>query len=242
MSEEKQPIIIRKKKKVAGHGGHHGGAWKVAYADFVTAMMAFFLVMWLMGADEETKASIENYFQGKSVSRDKGGSGPDAGEGIQGRFEEKSLDQAAHAAPVHLEEYAVLKELSDYYEGAAFTREVEGDVVKYILSKRLFFDPGSVNLSNTPESRTLILRLINVFKQHDGVIQIDGFADNVQDWSLGYGRAITVRRLLVDSGINEEKLVPMAAYELDKTGRVKDVNELDRGTVRFTLKRNRNHE
>src|SRR4051794_30749450 len=54
--------IIIKKKKGGGHGGHHGGAWKVAYADFVTAMMAFFLVMWLMSSDEETKASISQYF------------------------------------------------------------------------------------------------------------------------------------------------------------------------------------
>ena len=53
------PIIIKKK---VSHGGHHGGAWKVAYADFVTAMMCFFLVMWLMGADEETKATIAHYF------------------------------------------------------------------------------------------------------------------------------------------------------------------------------------
>ncbi|MEC7577380.1 MAG: flagellar motor protein MotB, partial [Pseudomonadota bacterium] len=45
-SEEKQPIIIKKVKKYAG--GHHGGAWKVAYADFVTAMMAFFLLLWLL--------------------------------------------------------------------------------------------------------------------------------------------------------------------------------------------------
>src|SRR3954469_6175507 len=58
----KAPIIIRKKIFNAGHG-HHGGAWKVAYADFVTAMMAFFLVMWLMGADEATKASIAGYFK-----------------------------------------------------------------------------------------------------------------------------------------------------------------------------------
>src|SRR3954449_10693997 len=55
------PIIVLKKKH-RGHHGHHGGAWKVAYADFVTAMMAFFLVMWLMGSDEETKASIQHYF------------------------------------------------------------------------------------------------------------------------------------------------------------------------------------
>lgn len=54
------PIIIKKKK---GHGhGHHGGAWKVAYADFVTAMMAFFMVMWIMGMSDEARAQIQGYF------------------------------------------------------------------------------------------------------------------------------------------------------------------------------------
>lgn len=58
-----QPIIIKKIKKSAGHG-HHGGAWKIAYADFVTAMMAFFLLMWLLGTtDEKTKKGISDYFQ-----------------------------------------------------------------------------------------------------------------------------------------------------------------------------------
>jgi chemotaxis protein MotB len=46
----------------AGHGGHHGGSWKVAYADFVTAMMAFFMVMWILGMDDQTKSAIEGYF------------------------------------------------------------------------------------------------------------------------------------------------------------------------------------
>jgi len=59
---EIRPIIIRKKKVVAG-GGHHGGAWKVAYADFVTAMMAFFLLMWLLGAtDEKQRRGLADYF------------------------------------------------------------------------------------------------------------------------------------------------------------------------------------
>ncbi|MEO7085022.1 MAG: flagellar motor protein MotB [Gemmatimonadaceae bacterium] len=57
---DKRPIII--KKVVKGHGGHHGGAWKVAYADFVTAMMAFFMVMWILGMDESVKNSIQGYF------------------------------------------------------------------------------------------------------------------------------------------------------------------------------------
>ncbi len=58
---KEQPIIIKKVKK-GGHGGHHGGAWKVAYADFVTAMMAFFIVMWILASSEEVKKAVEAYF------------------------------------------------------------------------------------------------------------------------------------------------------------------------------------
>lgn len=56
-----QPIIIKKVKKGGGHG-HHGGAWKVAYADFVTAMMAFFIVMWILASSEEVKMQVAEYF------------------------------------------------------------------------------------------------------------------------------------------------------------------------------------
>jgi chemotaxis protein MotB len=55
-----QPIIVIKKK--GGHGGHHGGAWKVAYADFVTAMMSLFIVLWLMGSSEKVKKAVAGYF------------------------------------------------------------------------------------------------------------------------------------------------------------------------------------
>ena len=54
--------IVIVKKKIMGGGGHHGGSWKVAYADFVTAMMAFFMVMWILGMDDKTKKAIEGYF------------------------------------------------------------------------------------------------------------------------------------------------------------------------------------
>src|SRR5215216_7087205 len=69
-----QPIVIKKVKKVIG-GGHHGGAWKVAYADFVTAMMAFFLLMWLINTTSpEQKRGIADYFAPASVSRSTQGS------------------------------------------------------------------------------------------------------------------------------------------------------------------------
>ena len=70
-----QPIIIKKVKKVVG-GGHHGGAWKVAYADFVTAMMAFFLLMWLLNTTSpEQKQGIADYFAPASISSTTSGSG-----------------------------------------------------------------------------------------------------------------------------------------------------------------------
>lgn len=65
MAKEK-PIIVIKKITVVG-GGHHGGSWKVALADFMTAMMAFFLVMWLLGQSDETKKAIADYFSTPSV-------------------------------------------------------------------------------------------------------------------------------------------------------------------------------
>ncbi|MCZ4280162.1 flagellar motor protein MotB [Kiloniella laminariae] len=76
MAEEGQGEIIIKKVKKGGHGGHHGGAWKVAYADFVTAMMAFFLLLWLLNATtEEQKLGIADYFAPSSnISKSTSGS------------------------------------------------------------------------------------------------------------------------------------------------------------------------
>src|SRR5882757_8536507 len=70
-----RPIIIKRIKK-GGGGGHHGGAWKVAYADFVTAMMAFFLLMWLINTTSpEQKRGIADYFAPASVSQTTSGAG-----------------------------------------------------------------------------------------------------------------------------------------------------------------------
>jgi chemotaxis protein MotB len=72
MDERSQPIIIIKKKK-KGHAEHHGGAWKVAYADFVTALMAFFLVMWLVSmTSPEKKAAIAAYMKDFSIFQQSG--------------------------------------------------------------------------------------------------------------------------------------------------------------------------
>src|SRR6202021_747394 len=71
--QDTPPIIIIKKK--SGHGGHHGGAWKVAYADFVTAMMALFIVLWLLSStSKQTQIAISGYFKDPSGTSNKPGS------------------------------------------------------------------------------------------------------------------------------------------------------------------------
>jgi chemotaxis protein MotB len=105
MSMSDRPILIKKVKKVAGHG-HHGGAWKVAYADFVTAMMAFFLLMWLINAtDPEQKKGIAEYFAPASVSESTSGSGGILGgtslgeDGAEGSGAMSVINQLAPEAP-----------------------------------------------------------------------------------------------------------------------------------------------
>ena len=105
MSMSDRPILIKKIKKVVG-GGHHGGAWKVAYADFVTAMMAFFLLMWLINTtDPEQKRGIAEYFAPASVSQTTSGSGGILGgtslgeDGAKGSGSTSVITQLAPEAP-----------------------------------------------------------------------------------------------------------------------------------------------
>lgn len=76
MADHNQPVIIIRRKKKGGHAGHHGGAWKVAYADFVTAMMSFFLLLWLLNVTtSDQRKGIADYFSPVAISKSEGGSG-----------------------------------------------------------------------------------------------------------------------------------------------------------------------
>jgi len=116
-------VIIKKVKKPARHA-HHGGVWKIAYADFVTAMMAFFLLMWLLGStDESTKKGISEYFQDpygvNIVSAGEGvadrasliqGGGSDLSSNDAGQVDKGSIPPTEEKAPENIEELAAAKE------------------------------------------------------------------------------------------------------------------------------------
>ncbi|MDE1900611.1 MAG: OmpA family protein [Alphaproteobacteria bacterium] len=76
MADQQAPVIIIRRKKKGGHAAHHGGAWKVAYADFVTAMMSFFLLLWLLNVTTDIqRKGIADYFAPASVSKSESGAG-----------------------------------------------------------------------------------------------------------------------------------------------------------------------
>ena len=126
-----QPLIIKRKKVVKG-GGHHGGAWKVAYADFVTAMMAFFLLMWLLNATtEEQRKGLADYFNPTiPISRISGG-GPDGLNGSSifteetlarmgtGASQERSVESPATAKKSDTNQAEIEKNLKSLKESLA---------------------------------------------------------------------------------------------------------------------------
>src|SRR5271157_3066683 len=106
-----QPIIIIKKK--GGHGGHHGGAWKVAYADFVTAMMSLFIVLWLMNSSEKIKKAVAGYFNDpKGTSTLMGTTMSGTGPNIVLKGDVESLKQLKAKLEAEIQSKAELKNLS----------------------------------------------------------------------------------------------------------------------------------
>lgn len=125
--DKKQPIIIKKIKK-GGHGGHHGGSWKIAYADFVTAMMAFFLLMWLINVtSEEQRRGIANFFDpfhaGSKVSGNQGVMGGLSIKEKEGQLEDSTSRITVKPAP--------LREKGKGGEVAGESKDREDDASKF---------------------------------------------------------------------------------------------------------------
>ncbi len=119
------PVII-KRKKVVGGGGHHGGAWKVAYADFVTAMMAFFLLMWLLNATtEKQRKGLSDYFN-PTIPVNRVSGGGDGAFGGESMFSENTKVKAGSGGTADGEGGSSgASEEADADAGTAELREVE---------------------------------------------------------------------------------------------------------------------
>ncbi len=234
MSEPLQPIIVIKKK--VGHGGHHGGAWKVAYADFVTAMMSLFIVLWLMSSSDNVKKSVSGYFNDpKGTSKEVGSSQSGTGD----------------AVPLKKEDLSKLKEvlLQSAQKLADFERlkkQIEITVTQEGLRIELMEDPHGTffelgSSQPTPALRELLTALSQELGKMPNKISVEGHTDatpyssskTYSNWELSADRANIARRLMQESGVGESQVAQVRGFADQKLR--KPLQPQDPSNRRITL-------
>jgi chemotaxis protein MotB len=227
------PVIIIKKKRGHGHG-HHGGAWKVAYADFVTAMMAFFLVMWIVGQSKAVKAGVAGYFRNPGVLENERSNGilPGGDEGVSANAPPK-LDADKAGAEGNADERKMLQKKADALrallartpEFKDLQKQIEIQLTKEGLrieliesSEALFFDTGSASL------KADTVRLLGVIAKELGALKnsviIEGHSDSRRystsgiytNWELSADRANAARRAMEDNGLHPHQVSEVRGY------------------------------
>ncbi len=219
------PIIIVKKK--GGHGGHHGGAWKVAYADFVTAMMALFIVLWLMNSSEQVKKAISAYFN------DPAGSGKELGSSSAGTGESLSIAKDEMSQLKDKLEDAMKKspEFEKIRQYVEMSVTGEGLRIELLESEKgIFFESGSPHPSAVGEE--LIRQLAEELGKMPNELLVEGHTDarpyggrgEYSNWELSTDRANAARRLMESSGVGKHQIIQVRGFA-DQQLRIKDKPE-----------------
>ena len=214
MADQKttQPIII--KKKIV-HGGHHGGAWKVAYADFVTAMMALFIVLWLMNTTQTVQDAVSGYFRDPSGTSKKIGSDVAGPKGVAAAAKEdmadlkKQLERAISEVP----------NFDKFKNHIDMTVTSEGLRIELTESaKGTFFDKGSAKF--TGDSVELISTLAEQIGKLPNKLAIEGHTDSVPygpgalytNWELSSDRGNAARRLMQANKVRPDQVTQVRGF------------------------------
>jgi chemotaxis protein MotB len=211
--ETPRPIIIVKKK--VAHGGHHGGAWKVAYADFVTAMMALFIVLWLLNTSKPVREAIAGYFKdpngvGKEVGTTK------TGQGEQLTVTKDNISDLKEKLEKAIEQMTNFDKLKNQI---TLTVTPEGLRIELLeTASGTFFDLGSP----TPNAngRELLIRLAQELGKVPNKITIEGHTDakpysgkgDYSNWELSADRANAARRIMQENGLRSDQVSQVRGY------------------------------
>jgi chemotaxis protein MotB len=235
---EQTVVVIKKSKR--GHGGHHGGAWKVAFADFVSAMMVLFIVLWILGQSKEAKQSVSGYFRDPGVfqTSPSGGVSPEgggitvvmeSGEGVTPRADlTELLRRQQRQAQEHTLQglgdtlravIAARPEFSRLKEQVEISVTDEGLRIELLEQEgSSFFEVGEAQLKSSAIS---VLRAIasEVHALANPII-IEGHTDSRpyasnsvhSNWELSTERANSARRVIEQAGIRPEQIVQIRGY------------------------------
>jgi chemotaxis protein MotB len=230
----KRPIIIIRKR--AAHAGHHGGAWKVAYADFVTAMMALFIVLWLLNSNDKVKKAVAGYFNDpRSAYKESGAEQVGDAENLP--IDKQNVEKLKERIQKAIQNQTDLEKLAKQIE---ITITPEGLRIELIEDKNgTFFESGSAQLSATGQK--LLGMIAGQLKALPNHLLLEGHTDaqpyspsaTYTNWELSADRANAARRLLQEDGLASGRISQVRGYA-DQMLRVKD-NPLDPTNRRISL-------
>jgi chemotaxis protein MotB len=210
-----RPIYVIKRKK-AGHGGHHGGAWKVAYADFVTAMMALFIVLWLMSADEKVKEAISAFFNNPTGPGTQTGTAA-AGAGNSIQLTKDDMAKLKEKMEQALREMPNFRAMKDHVE---MTITSDGLRIELLETEAgMFFESGRP--MPTGSGAELLARLAEELGKLPNALLIEGHTDAkpfvtsggaYSNWELSTDRANAARRLMEGHGIRREQVAQVRGF------------------------------
>lgn len=231
MPKEPKNIIIIKKKGHGGHG-HHGGSWKVAYADFVTAMMAFFLLMWLLNmAKPEQKEGLAQYFREFSLFEHRGSfviAGDKDKSDAKGAVEGSMAARIGHDMKVDPATAQQREKLSEQIrenveeqlptdKNRVVVEQFEDGLRIQIVDDlgKPYFDPGQVGL--TTDGVKALEAVAKAIRYVPNKLAIEGHTDGspsgkVDNWDLSSARANQARNVLARMGFDMNRLVRVSGY------------------------------
>jgi len=208
------PTIIIVKKKSHGHDDAHGGAWKVAYADFVTAMMALFIVLWLLSASEKVQKAVGGYFQDPTGQGRQTGT-TNAGIGETLTVNRKDLDNLKDKLEQAMKQIPELQRLENQVR---MTITAEGLRIDLLETERgLFFEKGNPKPSQA--GTEIVEVLASELKKLPNKVAIEGHTDSTpyggaeySNWELSSDRANAARRILVQNGLAEDRISQVRGF------------------------------
>jgi chemotaxis protein MotB len=213
MADNLAPIYIIKKK--VNHAGHHGGAWKVAYADFVTAMMALFIVLWLLNSSEQVRKAVSAYFLDPSGTGSHSGSAS-TGTGETVSVNKDNMTQLKDKLEQALKKSPEFEALKDYIQMSVTGEGLRVEMME--SEKGMFFESGSGRPSAT--GHELILRLCAELKKLPNDLMIEGHTDSkpfsidreYSNWELSTDRANAARRLMESDGLPHGRIIEVRGF------------------------------
>ena len=232
--DKTRPMIILKKK--GGHGGHHGGAWKVAYADFVTAMMSLFIVLWLLSSSKPVQEAVGGYFRDPNGTATKKGS-INVGAGENFVLTKDDMPKLKDQLQQKIREMHDFEKLKSHVEMTVTSEGLRIELTE--SASGTFFDSGSPNLN--ADGRDLLITLAQELGKLPNKLSIEGHTDskpyaasgNYSNWELSSDRANAARRLMQANGVGPDQVMQVRGFADQRLRKLDD--PLDASNRRISL-------